>query len=73
NFLQASTSAGDLTSFAAFSQFGSFYGRLRHFLDVIDPRTLFVSEVSKSLLKCKPQMMISASRCDKCAGKFGAH
>ncbi|XP_026997975.1 LOW QUALITY PROTEIN: sideroflexin-5a [Tachysurus fulvidraco] len=23
---------------------GSFYGRLRHFLDVIDPRTLFVSE-----------------------------
>ncbi|XP_073775761.1 sideroflexin-5a isoform X14 [Danio rerio] len=22
---------------------GSFYGRLRHFLDVIDPRTLFVS------------------------------
>uniref|UniRef100_A0AAY4ESS4 Sidoreflexin n=1 Tax=Denticeps clupeoides TaxID=299321 RepID=A0AAY4ESS4_9TELE len=24
--------------------FSSFYGRLRHFLDVIDPRTLFVSE-----------------------------
>ncbi|ROK15820.1 Sideroflexin-5 [Anabarilius grahami] len=29
---------------------GSFYGRLRHFLDVIDPRTLFVSE--KHLNEC---------------------
>uniref|UniRef100_A0A8C1SCB1 Sideroflexin 5a n=1 Tax=Cyprinus carpio TaxID=7962 RepID=A0A8C1SCB1_CYPCA len=29
---------------------GSFYGRLRHFLDVIDPRTLFVSE--KRLNEC---------------------
>lgn len=25
---------------------GSFLGRLRHFVDVIDPRTLFVSEVN---------------------------
>uniref|UniRef100_A0A3B1ICA9 Sideroflexin 5a n=1 Tax=Astyanax mexicanus TaxID=7994 RepID=A0A3B1ICA9_ASTMX len=32
-----------LLSFLSFSQ-GSLYGRLRHFLDVIDPRTLFVSE-----------------------------
>uniref|UniRef100_A0A452SS14 Sideroflexin 5 n=1 Tax=Ursus americanus TaxID=9643 RepID=A0A452SS14_URSAM len=24
----------------------SFYGRFRHFLDIIDPRTLFVTEVS---------------------------
>uniref|UniRef100_A0A8C5UA62 Uncharacterized protein n=1 Tax=Malurus cyaneus samueli TaxID=2593467 RepID=A0A8C5UA62_9PASS len=23
----------------------SFYGRFRHFLDIIDPRTLFVTEV----------------------------
>ncbi|XP_073729192.1 sideroflexin-5a isoform X3 [Misgurnus anguillicaudatus] len=29
---------------------GSFYGRLRHFLDVIDPRTLFVSE--RRLCEC---------------------
>lgn len=25
---------------------GSFPGRLRHFIDIIDPRTLFVSEVN---------------------------
>jgi len=36
---------------------GSFFGRLMHFLNVIDPRTLFVSEVSKRLLKCKPQLI----------------
>ncbi|KAG9275206.1 sideroflexin-5 isoform X2 [Astyanax mexicanus] len=41
---------GDSTVFPLFrlgeSRFhqGSLYGRLRHFLDVIDPRTLFVSE-----------------------------
>uniref|UniRef100_A0A672L5E1 Sideroflexin-5-like n=1 Tax=Sinocyclocheilus grahami TaxID=75366 RepID=A0A672L5E1_SINGR len=60
NILQASTSSGDLTSFACILLFyflkfrcffqGSFYGRLRHFLDVIDPRTLFVSE--KRLNEC---------------------
>uniref|UniRef100_A0A8C5NS74 Sideroflexin 5 n=1 Tax=Junco hyemalis TaxID=40217 RepID=A0A8C5NS74_JUNHY len=28
----------------------SFYGRFRHFLDIIDPRTLFVTEVMPALL-----------------------
>ena len=30
----------------------SFYGRFRHFLDIIDPRTLFVTEVSHG---CHPR------------------
>uniref|UniRef100_A0A8U7NZP6 Uncharacterized protein n=1 Tax=Corvus moneduloides TaxID=1196302 RepID=A0A8U7NZP6_CORMO len=28
----------------------SFYGRFRHFLDIIDPRTLFVTEVMRAHL-----------------------
>lgn len=31
---------------------GTFKGRLRHFLDVIDPRTLFTSKVSENIFAC---------------------
>uniref|UniRef100_A0A8C2HSB6 Sideroflexin 5a n=1 Tax=Cyprinus carpio TaxID=7962 RepID=A0A8C2HSB6_CYPCA len=45
------TFLGSQKSFGeSFKEIGSFYGRLRHFLDVIDPRTLFVSE--KRLNEC---------------------
>ncbi|KAJ7422095.1 hypothetical protein BTVI_15480 [Pitangus sulphuratus] len=29
----------------------SFYGRFRHFLDIIDPRTLFVTELQNGIME----------------------
>lgn len=35
---------------------GSFLGRLRHFIDIIDPSTLFVSEVRPALFLCRSEI-----------------
>ncbi|PNJ79388.1 SFXN5 isoform 6 [Pongo abelii] len=52
----------------------SFYGRFRHFLDIIDPRTLFVTEMESRTIPqshCNPCLLGSKTSQRGCAAAGG--